>query len=434
MIKTSSKIFYALLNFSGAAAAMPIVVYILPYFANNLGLGLTTVGLIFVFGRVLDIFTDPIMGTLIDRYPSRWGKHKHWIALSLPVLMISTVLLYLPVNPNPSGWYLFLSLFLLYTGFTLSSISQLSWSTFLAPSYDDKTNLLTLREAVNVFFSLFVLAIPAFVEIYYGSPIETKILAIGIFVIVLLPIIVITALIKVPDSRDSYVDVAHPFSVFKSFLFNSNLKILIATGVLVVVAQGSSGALALFTIDYVLGLPEYSARMILLFFASAIVGIEFWRRLALRFNKHRAAYYCCIYLFIVSFLAYLGWEFYFFDNREFILLGSCISLFMIGAGYAGVTPLIIAMVADLAKQDKEHNSIDNSGSMYSFLTSFLKFGSALSAAIPYVVLGLFSSFEPSLGADNTTESLTFLWLLYIFIPITCYALAALTIKRYKYLK
>ena len=87
MISRSTKTIYALLNFSGAAAAMPIVVYVLPYFATNLGMGLTTVGFIFIFGRVLDIFTDPLMGSLIDRYPSRWGKHKHWIALSVPILM-----------------------------------------------------------------------------------------------------------------------------------------------------------------------------------------------------------------------------------------------------------------------------------------------------------------------------------------------------------
>ena len=86
-------------------------------------------------------------------------------------------------------------------------------SVFLAPSYDDKTNLLTLREAVNVFFSLLVLAIPAFVELYFNSPIETKILAIGVFVLVLLPVIVSTALFKVPDSKEISAEVLHPFKI-----------------------------------------------------------------------------------------------------------------------------------------------------------------------------------------------------------------------------
>lgn len=432
MISNSSKLSYALLNFSGAAAAMPIVVYILPYFALNFGLGLTAVGLIFTLGRFFDIFTDPIMGTLIDRYPSRWGKHKHWIALSIPILMCSTVLLYLPVNSNPSNWYLFIGLFLLYSGFTLSVITQYSWSVYLAPTYDDKTNLLTLREAVNVFFSLLVLAIPAFVELYFKSPIETKIISIGIFVLVMLPIIGITALIKVPDSKDISAKPINPFKAFKTFFFNRNLKIVTLTGILIVTAQGSQGALALFVIDYVLELPEYSARMILLYFASAIIGLQFWRKLALRINKHKAAYYCCIYVFTMSFLSYLGWEFYLIDNPQYILLGSCVMFVLIGLAYAGVNPLLIAMVGDLAKQDMEKYNQDRSASMYSFLTTFLKFGNAFAASIPYLILGIFSVFDPSLGINNSVESLNLLWSLYIFIPIICYLISIFLIKQYKY--
>ena len=432
MVSRSNKVFYALLNFSGAAAAMPIVIYVLPYFATNLGMGLTTVGSIFILGRVLDLFTDPIMGTLIDRYPSRWGKHKHWIALSLPILMLSTVLLYLPINTNPSGWYFFFSLFLLYTGFTLSGITQLSWSVFLAPSYDDKTNLLTLREAVNVFFSLLVLAIPAFIELYFNAPIETKILAIGIFVLILLPVIVSTALIKVPDSKEVSAEILHPFKVFKTFFANKNLKIVVSAGVLVVLAQGAQGATALFVIDYVLNLPEYSARMILLYFFSSICGLQIWRKLALKKSKHEAAFICAMYVAVMSFIAYLGWEYYLIDNPQYMLIGSSIAFVSIGIAYAGVNPLIVAMVADLAKQDKELYGQDRSASMYSFFTLFLKFGNAFAASIPYLILGLFSVFDPVLGLDNTRESLDLLWNLYIFIPIICYTLAAFIIKQYKY--
>ncbi len=432
MISRSTKIIYALLNFSGAAAAMPIVVYVLPYFATNLGMGLTTVGFIFIFGRVLDIFTDPLMGSLIDRYPSRWGKHKHWIALSVPILMISTVLLYLPVNSNPSGWYFFISLFLLYSGFTLSGITQLSWSVFLAPSYDDKTNLLTLREAVNVFFSLLVLAIPAFVELYFNSPIETKILAIGIFVLVLLPVIYSTALFRVPDSHEVSVEVLNPFKVFKTFFYNKNLKIVVSAGVLVVLAQGAQGATALFVIDYILNLPEYSARMILLYFFSSICGLQIWRKLALKKSKHEAAFICAMYVMLMSLGAYFVWEFYLLDNPKYILLGSCIAYVLIGIAYAGINPLIVAMVADLAKQDKELNGHDRSASMYSFYTTFLKFGNAFAASIPYLILGLFSVFDPTLGLNNTQVSLDLLWNLYIFIPIGCYFIAAILIKQFKY--
>jgi Na+/melibiose symporter-like transporter len=90
------------------------------------------------------------------------------------------------------------------------------------------------------------------------------------------------------------------------------------------------------------------------------------------------------------------------------------------------------MVADLAKQDNELYGQDRSASMYSFFTLFLKFGNAFAASIPYLILGLFSVFDPSLGLNNTSESLDLLWNLYIFIPIICYILAALIIKQYKH--
>ena len=136
---------YTALNFPTSAAGMPIWIFILPFYAGDLGLGLSVVGILFFLGRLTDIATDPFMGVLIDRFPSKWGKHKHWIFISAPIFMVATYLIFLPPSSNPSSLYFFLALFLVYLSFTLSSITQLSWSTYLAPDYDDRTRLLTLR-------------------------------------------------------------------------------------------------------------------------------------------------------------------------------------------------------------------------------------------------------------------------------------------------
>ena len=103
---------YTALNFPTSAAGMPIWIFILPYYAGDLGLGLSLVGILFFLGRLTDIATDPFMGVLIDRYPSRWGKHKHWIFISAPIFMVATYLIFLPPSSSPSSLYFFLSLFL----------------------------------------------------------------------------------------------------------------------------------------------------------------------------------------------------------------------------------------------------------------------------------------------------------------------------------
>jgi Na+/melibiose symporter-like transporter len=193
---------FTALNFPTSAAGMPMFIFILPFYADDLGLGLSIVGIIFFLGRFTDILTDPVMGVLIDKFPSKWGKHKLWVFLSAPVFMVATYLIFLPMTDQPTGLYFFGSLFLIYSAFTLSSITQLSWASFLAPDYDDRTKLLTLRELMALLGMFSVIAIPAFVEINDPS-LQAKVNAIGIFILLVIPLITFNALKNVPDSVQS---------------------------------------------------------------------------------------------------------------------------------------------------------------------------------------------------------------------------------------
>ena len=96
-----------------AALGLPLAVYIPPFYAGPIGLGVGTVGIIFMVARFWDIFTDPIMGMIVDRYPSKWGKRKHWIAIGVPVLMLAAWFIFFP-GGSQSTFYLIFWLFILY--------------------------------------------------------------------------------------------------------------------------------------------------------------------------------------------------------------------------------------------------------------------------------------------------------------------------------
>jgi MFS family permease len=91
---------YSMVALPIGAMAMPIAIYLPPFYSGGLGLSLATVGLIFTLARVWDLITDPVMGVVIDRYGSRWGQYKHWVALAIPLLMLAIYKLFLP---NPSS-------------------------------------------------------------------------------------------------------------------------------------------------------------------------------------------------------------------------------------------------------------------------------------------------------------------------------------------
>lgn len=68
------------------------------YFSDVLGLGLVATGLILALTKVWDAVNDPMMGMLVDRTRTKWGKCRPWvISMSIP-LCVSLVLLFAPVD------------------------------------------------------------------------------------------------------------------------------------------------------------------------------------------------------------------------------------------------------------------------------------------------------------------------------------------------
>ena len=99
-----------------AAMGMPVAVYLPRFYTEGMGLSLVTVGTIFTLARIWDVITDPVMGIVIDKYDTRWGRRKHWIAISIPILVLSVWMVFMPNQESVSAGYLLFWLIVLYVG------------------------------------------------------------------------------------------------------------------------------------------------------------------------------------------------------------------------------------------------------------------------------------------------------------------------------
>ena len=416
---------FTALNFPTSAAGMPMFIFILPFYADDLGLGLSIVGIIFFLGRFTDILTDPVMGVLIDKFPSKWGKHKLWIFLSAPVFMVATYLIFLPMTDQPTGLYFFGSLFLIYSAFTLSSITQLSWASFLAPDYDDRTKLLTLRELMALLGMFSVIAIPAFVEINDPS-LQAKVNAIGIFILLVIPLITFNALKNVPDSVQSTSEetLTNPFKDFKGLFKNKMLNKIVIAAVLIAFCMSLNGALYLIWMEVVIELPEYSSRLMLAYYIVSVLGLTLWRYLGIKTSKHFAAGISCIYAIVVLTFGFIGYWFIkdLADLPKLFAVGSFIVLY--GFAFSGPLPLINAIVADISDKLNLDVGENISGTVFSYLTTLTKVGFALAAVIPYLVLEMLWGFDISIGIENSNSSKMAIFYIYTFVPIISYSIAA----------
>ncbi len=65
------------------------------------GAQLTAVTMIMVGARVFDALNDPIMGNIIERTRTRWGKFKPWLVIGI---LSTSVVVYLAFNTDLQGW------------------------------------------------------------------------------------------------------------------------------------------------------------------------------------------------------------------------------------------------------------------------------------------------------------------------------------------
>ena len=110
---------YSLPGLPIAAMGLPLAVHLPPYYASEIGMGYAIAGTVFMLPRFLDIFIDPVMGVLSDRFRTPWGRRKPWMAMSVPVLILAAILVFMPAVGTT--WPVaVLSLVLLFIGWTES--------------------------------------------------------------------------------------------------------------------------------------------------------------------------------------------------------------------------------------------------------------------------------------------------------------------------
>ncbi len=106
---------------------------------------LTAITVIMVAARVFDALNDPIMGNIIERTRTRWGKFKPWLVIGI---VTTSIVIYLTFNLNLRGWsfvVFFGVMYFLYSiTYTMHDISY--WGMIPALSSDaDTRNKFTAR-------------------------------------------------------------------------------------------------------------------------------------------------------------------------------------------------------------------------------------------------------------------------------------------------
>ena len=414
---------HSLLHIAVTGVHLPVGVYLPAIYAQQYGISLSVLGLIFLAERIWGTATDPLVGWLCDKTRSRFGRRKVWIAAGSVLFCLSNWLLFFPgegVTPLSLG----AALVAMFLSLSMIQIPYYAWSGELSGDYHERTRI-TAYQTIASSLALFgVLLLPTLADQFYPGDQVMKLNGMGAAII--LPVIPATVLAfwAFADRSTAPVRTTHrkvPWrQAFKAVFAEKVLFRVMLADFVIVFAQGVRGTLFVFFVSFVAGKPEWASALFLFQFVFGIAAAPIWQIVAHRIGKHRALIAAEIGQAAVNLsLIFVGRG----DIALLVALTVAQGL-MQGSG----NMLLRAMLADVADEHRLRTGTDRTAMLFSVFSISGKAGAALPVGIALPLIAWFG-FDPQL-AQNTPTALMAVALVFSLAPGIAHLIGAALVRGF----
>lgn len=392
-----------------AALAVPLFIYLPPYYVEELGVSLSLVGSLLLLARLWDVVTDPLVGIVSDRVTTPFGRRKPWALLGLPLLLIGVWFLFLPGSSASGGYLLVWSLVVAF-GWTVISLPHNAWAAELSPDYHERARIYGVTQAFVIVGTVVGVVLPGLVQANGGSRGD----ALGItflFVLATLPVLGLWMIWRVPEppATDAHVGWSHGFRLLGQ---NRPFRRLLIAYLINGIANGLPASLFLLYVGAFIGGENSSGILLLTYFGAGFAALPFWLRFLRSHSKHRiwcvAMLLTCLVFATVPLIP-PGQFWWFFVVC--LLTGTTVGVDL---------ALPASIQADVIDEDTAQSGTSRAGTYFALWGMATKLALALAVGLAYPLLD-WAGFEA--GEENTRSALLALALLYGGGPVVAKLLA-----------
>jgi len=364
---------YSLPSIPLAAAQIAVYIAVPAIYSKIAAVGIGITGLVIMISRVIDMITDPILGTFLDRMVEKIGW-KFWLLIGFPLISIGIFILFNPLD-GLEIFSLLLGIIFVTLGWTFFSIPW--WGIGIAISNsnsNDRFKVVSFRELLTipgVILGLFLI---------HFSNISGEIFLI-ISILFLSPLFI--KKIPIPNISNKK-GTSYFLNIKNLFKNNSNFKYLCLSYFFIGLSNGVTSILFILFVEFIIGGSPQN--FLSIYFISAFMGLPFVYMLASKYNKKRIwtsfIILACICFLPVVFLS---------NNSTTLFMVICII-----SGFCLSADLIIpsSIQADIIYKEQQQNKNVLVGKIYSVWSFIQKLSLALSAGVCLPLLGYFG-FNPS---------------------------------------
>ena len=108
--------------------------------------------LVFLFPRIFDAITDPIMGFISDNTKSKWGRRRQYVLIGGILMGIAYIFmwqLYKDDGVQYNFWYFFLWSLVFYLGLTIFSVPYVAMGYEMSDDFHERTNIMAIAQFIG---------------------------------------------------------------------------------------------------------------------------------------------------------------------------------------------------------------------------------------------------------------------------------------------
>lgn len=341
------------------------------------------VGTMMLFARVFDGVTDLIMGMIVDKTKSKYGKARPWLLWTAPFMMIGLVLLFsAPTSLSDSGKLVYAYLTYIFMNCIVSTSSNLPFNALLARmtlNVQDRTSASSINNVMTALTTLIVNVITIRLVMTMGWTMTCVVY--GIIIIILQVLCFRSCRERVDGSDNGEAKVESvPFKVAFPALLKNKYFYLLTAGFLVFYIMGACvGSMTYYFCNIVLGNAELVGLVSTAQTGLSMLGCMVTPALVKRWGKQKAMIFGSSLMIVGGVLTGMAGT-----NLTLVVIATAIKGFGMGPIIAG----IFAMVADVVDYGEWKQGIRIEGLVSSSTSIGLKIGLGLGAVLCTFLLNM----------------------------------------------
>ena len=139
--------------------------FLTAYYTDTVGIAAAAVGTMMLISRIFDGITDILMGTIVDKTRTKWGKARPWLLWTAPFMGLSVILLFnMPLSLSYSGKLVWAYLTYIFQSCIVYTANNLPYNALLSRmtlNVHDRAGTATLRFVMTQLTTLIINAVTA---------------------------------------------------------------------------------------------------------------------------------------------------------------------------------------------------------------------------------------------------------------------------------